>query len=34
LPSEKPAQYVVEVNGGYCDKAGIKESDKIAWRRD
>jgi len=34
LPSEKPAQYVVEVNGGYCDKLGIKEGDKIAWRRD
>lgn len=34
LPSEKPAQYVVEVNGGYCDKLGVKEGDKIAWRRD
>ena len=34
LPSEKPAQYVVEVNAGYCDKLGIKEGDKIAWRRD
>ncbi|MBA4406346.1 hypothetical protein C0389_03640 [bacterium] len=34
LPSLKPAQYVVEVNAGYCDKYGIKEGDKIVWRRD
>jgi uncharacterized protein len=34
LPSEKPAQYVVEVNAGYCDKLGVKEGDKITWRRD
>lgn len=33
LPSVKPAQYVVEVNAGYCDKIGIKEGDKIVWRR-
>lgn len=33
LPSVKPAQYVVEVNAGYCDKLGIKEGDKIVWRR-
>jgi uncharacterized protein len=33
LPSVKPAQYVVEVNGGYTDKLGIKEGDKIVWRR-
>lgn len=33
LPSIKPAQYVVEVNAGYCDKFGIKEGDKIVWRR-
>lgn len=32
--SEKPAQYVVEVNAGYTDKFGIKEGDKIVWRRD
>ncbi|MCX7798152.1 MAG: DUF192 domain-containing protein [Melioribacter sp.] len=31
--SEKPAQYVVEVNAGYTDKYGIKEGDKIVWRR-
>ncbi len=34
LPSGKPSQYVVEVNGGYCDKFGIKEGDKIVWRRE
>jgi len=34
LPSVKPAQYVVEVNAGYCDKVGIKEGDKIVWRRE
>ncbi len=34
LPSIKPAQYVVEVNAGYCDKIGIKEGDKIVWRRE
>ena len=31
--SEKPAKYVVEVNAGYTDKFGIKEGDKIIWRR-
>ena len=34
LPSIKPAQYVVEVNAGYCDKIGIKDGDKIVWRRE
>ncbi|MEW5841787.1 MAG: DUF192 domain-containing protein [Bacteroidota bacterium] len=34
LPSVKPAQYVVEVNAGYCDKLGISEGDKIVWRRE
>lgn len=33
LPSIKPAQYVVEVNAGYSDKLGLKEGDKIVWRR-
>ncbi|MEG8946562.1 DUF192 domain-containing protein [Rosettibacter firmus] len=32
--SGQPAQYVVEVNAGYTDKYGIKEGDKIVWRRD
>lgn len=34
LPSEKPSQFVVEVNAGYCEKFGIKEGDKIVWRRE
>ena len=33
LPSEKPSQYVVEVNAGYTDKYKIKEGDFIDWRR-
>ncbi|MFZ5946617.1 MAG: DUF192 domain-containing protein [Stygiobacter sp.] len=33
LPSIKPAQFVVEVNAGYCEKFGLKEGDKIVWRR-
>ncbi len=34
LPSVKPCLYVVEVNGGYCAKYGIKEGDFIDWKRD
>jgi uncharacterized protein len=34
LPSIKPAQYVVEVNAGYCERHGVKEGDKIAWRKE
>jgi uncharacterized protein len=33
LPSRKPSIYVVEVNGGFCDKFGIKEGDQIDYRR-
>ncbi|MFA7228422.1 MAG: DUF192 domain-containing protein [Melioribacteraceae bacterium] len=33
LPSVKPAMYVVEVNAGFCEKFGIKEGDRIVWRR-
>lgn len=29
LPSFGNAQYVVEVNGGYCDKYGIQVGDKV-----
>lgn len=29
----KPALFVVEVVAGYTDKYGIKEGDKIVWRR-
>ena len=31
LPSKAPARYVVEINGGLCDKFNIKEGDKIAF---
>ncbi len=31
LPSFGDAQYVVEVNGGYCDKYGIQVGDAIAF---
>ncbi|MCC6727186.1 MAG: DUF192 domain-containing protein [Saprospiraceae bacterium] len=32
LPSNGPAKYVVEVNGGYAKKHGIKVGDKISWQ--
>lgn len=32
LPSGKPAQYVLEINGGLCDKLGIKPGMKVAWQ--
>ncbi|MGB0523084.1 MAG: DUF192 domain-containing protein [Flammeovirgaceae bacterium] len=32
LPSAKPAQYVVEVNAGFCDQYGIKEGHSIDWQ--
>ena len=32
LPSEKPATYVVEVNGGFSDKYGIREGDYINFQ--
>ena len=32
-PSTAPAQFVVEVLAGYCDRHGIKAGDKIVWRR-
>lgn len=34
LPSIKPILYVVEVNGGYCDKNNVKEGCFIDWKRD
>ena len=30
-PSSKPAQYVLEVNAGFCDKYNIKVGDKVFW---
>ena len=32
IPSGLPAIYVVEVNGGFCDRYQIKEGDKIEWQ--
>jgi uncharacterized membrane protein (UPF0127 family) len=34
LPSKSRSQFVVEVNGGYCDKYGIKEGDLIEYKLD
>lgn len=31
LPSGKPALYVVEVNGGFADKYGVREGDRINY---
>lgn len=31
LPSGKPAQYVLEINGGLSDKLGLKPGVKAAW---
>jgi uncharacterized membrane protein (UPF0127 family) len=33
LPSYKKAQYVVEVNAGFCDKYHIAFGDRIAFTR-
>lgn len=33
ISSEEPAQYVVEVNGGFCAKYGIKVGDRIAFEK-
>jgi uncharacterized membrane protein (UPF0127 family) len=32
IPSNFPAIYVVEVNGGFCDRYQVKVGDKIEWR--
>jgi len=34
LPSEAPAQYVIEVIGGFCETYGIEKGDKVSFRRD
>ncbi len=31
LPSGKPAMYVVEINGGLCDKKGIQPGMQVSW---
>ena len=30
-PSSEPAQYVLEVNAGFCDRHNIKQGDKVFW---
>jgi len=32
LPSESPAQYVLEMNGGWSDRYGLKKGDQLDWR--
>lgn len=34
LPSKGKSQFVVEVNGGYCSKHGVKEGDLIEYKLD
>ncbi len=34
IPSKDKSQFVVEVNGGYCSKHGIKEGDLIEYKLD
>ncbi len=34
LPSGKPAQYVLEVNGGFCQRHGISVGDRIEFPKD
>ncbi|MEM7368283.1 MAG: DUF192 domain-containing protein [Bacteroidota bacterium] len=33
LPSGKPAKYVVEVIGGFCEKYGVEVGDQISYSR-
>lgn len=33
VPSKGPATYVLEVIEGFCDRYGVKESDKVAFSR-
>jgi uncharacterized membrane protein (UPF0127 family) len=34
LPSKQKSQFVVEVNGGYCSRHGIREGDLIEYKLD
>lgn len=33
IPSEEPAQYVLETPAGFSDSYGVLEGDRIRWRR-
>lgn len=34
LPSRKSAQFVLEVNGGFCQRHGITEGDRVEFPKD
>ena len=34
LPSRRPAQFVLEVNGGFCLRHGITEGDRVEFPKD
>jgi uncharacterized membrane protein (UPF0127 family) len=34
LPSGKPAQFVLEVNGGFCERHGVLEGDQVEFPKD
>jgi uncharacterized membrane protein (UPF0127 family) len=34
IPSGKPAQFVLEVNGGFCQRHGINEGDRVEFPTD
>jgi len=33
IPSEEPAQYVLETPAGFSDQFGVLEGDRVRWRR-
>jgi uncharacterized membrane protein (UPF0127 family) len=33
IPSEEPAQYVLETPAGFADSYGVLEGDRVRWRR-
>lgn len=33
IPSKGPAQYVVEVFEGFCDRYNVKVGDRVVWKR-